>query len=148
MMGGPLIAVALALLLVLGQGLSIAVNVWLAQWARQTAAQQRDGTGLGVYCGLVVAALVAAVVRSFASFKFALIASQHLHNNMLRCIVRAPLQFFDSNPVGRIINRFAKDIGFADDNLPMTLYDFMQVQSFMYNNKTNSWVPGSTEARF
>ena len=28
---------------------------------------------------------------------------------------------------GRILNRFAKDVGHMDDNLPITFFDFVQV---------------------
>lgn len=48
-----------------------------------------------------------------------------MHNRMLARVVRAPVLFFDSNPVGRILNRFTKDTHFMDDMLPMTLFDFI-----------------------
>ena len=34
--------------------------------------------------------------------------------------------FFDSNPIGRVLNKFSKDTGYMDDLLPMTFYDFLQ----------------------
>ncbi|KAG6416777.1 hypothetical protein SASPL_124215 [Salvia splendens] len=37
-----------------------------------------------------------------------------LHNAMLDSILRAPMVFFHTNPLGRIINRFAKDLGDID----------------------------------
>lgn len=36
---------------------------------------------------------------------------------MLQRIVRAKYIFFSSNPVGRILNRFSKDISIIDNNL-------------------------------
>lgn len=33
---------------------------------------------------------------------------------MLNSILRAPMLFFDTNPTGRVINRFSKDIGDID----------------------------------
>ena len=56
----------------------------------------------------------------------ALKAAVGLHNAMLAAVLRAPVLFFDSNPIGRILNRFSKDMGFVDDMLPMTFYDFFQ----------------------
>lgn len=35
-------------------------------------------------------------------------ASQHLHDDMVHAVLRAPVAFFDTNPTGRIINRTTK----------------------------------------
>ena len=56
-----------------------------------------------------------------------LLISKNLHNRMLKKISRAPLQFFDSNPSGRIINRFSKDTSIADSNLPLQFLIFYDV---------------------
>lgn len=43
-----------------------------------------------------------------------LYAAKRLHEAMLNSILRAPMLFFHTNPLGRIINRFAKDLGDID----------------------------------
>jgi ATP-binding cassette subfamily C (CFTR/MRP) protein 4 len=40
---------------------------------------------------------------------------------MLGGILKAPMLFFDTNPAGRILNRFSKDIEYIDEMLPQTL---------------------------
>ena len=40
--------------------------------------------------------------------------SRSLHDAMLERVSRAPMSFFTSNPVGRILNRFSKDTAVAD----------------------------------
>ncbi|CAG2221076.1 ABCC3 [Mytilus edulis] len=42
-------------------------------------------------------------------------ASSKLHQKMLRCIMHCPMSFFDTTPVGRIINRFSSDIDVIDE---------------------------------
>ena len=49
---------------------------------------------------------------------------------MLNSILKAKIRFFDLNPIGRIMNRFSKDIGNVDETLPHTLFDFLQVKAF------------------
>jgi ABC-type multidrug transport system fused ATPase/permease subunit len=49
-----------------------------------------------------------------------LAAAQHLHNGMLEAMLRAPMSFFHSNPIGRIINRFAKDTGDIDQGVAVS----------------------------
>lgn len=45
-----------------------------------------------------------------------------LHELLLRNIVRAPTTtFYDVTPVGRILNRFSKDVDILDTVLPMTI---------------------------
>ena len=48
-------------------------------------------------------------------------ASRRLHLGMLRTSLRAPMMFFDATPVGRLMNRFAKDVDVIDTMLPRTI---------------------------
>ena len=50
---------------------------------------------------------------------------------MLYSILRAPVLFFDTNPSGRMLNRFAKDIGSIDETLPWYLLMFLQRMVFL-----------------
>jgi ATP-binding cassette subfamily C (CFTR/MRP) protein 1 len=45
-------------------------------------------------------------------------AAKLLHNNMLISVLRAPMWFFDTTPVGRIVNRFSQDVEAIDSELP------------------------------
>lgn len=51
-------------------------------------------------------------------------AARVTHNELLKRIIRAPMSFFDVTPVGRIINRFSKDVNEIDNDLPATLRAF------------------------
>lgn len=46
---------------------------------------------------------------------------------MLIHVARAPILFFDSNPLGRIINRFSKDAAVVDGTLPMQVIIFLGI---------------------
>ncbi|EGF79410.1 hypothetical protein BATDEDRAFT_25737 [Batrachochytrium dendrobatidis JAM81] len=41
-------------------------------------------------------------------------ASKKLHSSMLNRVLNAPMRFFDTTPIGRILNRFSKDIECID----------------------------------
>ena len=57
------------------------------------------------------------LVNSFWLIVTSLHAARKLHNAMLNSILRALMVFFHTNPLGRIINRFAKDLGDIDRNV-------------------------------
>nr|XP_009665672.1 PREDICTED: multidrug resistance-associated protein 4 isoform X2 [Struthio camelus australis] len=81
---------------------------------------------LEIYAGLTVATILFGIIRSLLVFQVLVNSGQTLHNKMFQSILKAPVLFFDRNPIGRILNRFSKDIGHLDDLLPLTFLDFMQ----------------------
>ncbi|XP_060989145.1 ATP-binding cassette sub-family C member 4-like isoform X3 [Dama dama] len=80
----------------------------------------------GVYSGLTVSTVLFGITRSLLIFYILVNSSRTLHNKMLETILRAPVLFFHRNPIGRILNRFSKDIGHMDDLLPLIFLDFIQ----------------------
>ncbi|XP_078259159.1 ATP-binding cassette sub-family C member 4 [Rhinoraja longicauda] len=131
------IAIALNLL---AQVSYILQDWWLSYWAtNQERLNTTQGPGpnnitqqldidfyLGTYAGLTIAVILFGITRSVIVFKVLVNASQELHNRMFTSIIRAPVLFFDRNPIGRILNRFSKDVGHLDDLLPYTFMDFLQ----------------------
>ncbi|RUS91067.1 hypothetical protein EGW08_001195, partial [Elysia chlorotica] len=79
-----------------------------------------------VFTGIIVAVFVFGLARALLFFKIAVDAARTLHNSMFTRVLRANISFFDNNPVGRILNRFSKDVGHMDDLLPVTFFDFIQ----------------------
>lgn len=54
-------------------------------------------------------------------------ASRNLHNSMFNGVTRARMYFFHTNPSGRILNRFSKDMGQVDEMLPSVMIDVIQI---------------------
>ena len=51
--------------------------------------------------------------------------SSTIHSKMLTNILRSPMSFFDTTPLGRILNRFSKDIYNIDEVIPKSIDDFL-----------------------
>ena len=68
-------------------------------------------------------------LRGFNFYYILLQASRKLHQKMLRTVMYTSIHF-DTNPSGRILNRFSKDFGFLDEQLPMLFYDFWQFGTY------------------
>ena len=54
-------------------------------------------------------------------------ALQGLHDRAFHSVMQCSIRFFDTQPIGRILNRFTKDIGCLDELLPETCLDFFQL---------------------
>jgi len=74
----------------------------------------------------VICLLLFTLLRTQLFFKLTIVASRKLHLRMFSALLRAPSYFFDTNSIGRILNRFSKDMGFVDDMMPFTYCDFLQ----------------------
>lgn len=76
-----------------------------------------------VYSIIMVILAYLSVHRVFAFFYLGLRISKNLHDKMFRGVTRATMYFFNTNPSGRILNRFSKDTGNIDAVLPGALLD-------------------------
>ncbi|CAF1101378.1 unnamed protein product [Adineta ricciae] len=78
-----------------------------------------------IYSGIVILFIVISLFRTILIQYMFLNASRILHNKMFHRIIRTPIEFFDTNPIGRILNRFTKDISIMDNSLPHDAFDFL-----------------------
>ena len=110
----------------------VAPNVWLSSLTKKLPEDQRDNTNLIIYGCLVSASLIFSVIRAYGFLLVCLKCSERLHDKMVLAILQAPVLFFDSNPVGRILNRFSKDVGCLDELLPKSFLLSIQDSLFVF----------------
>lgn len=84
--------------------------------------------GLYIYGFLIIAVIFVTLLRGYFFFGICMRASKNLHDRMFAAILAAPCRFFDTNPSGRILNRFSKDMGAIDEQLPKAMIEAMQVK--------------------
>jgi len=85
----------------------VSPDVWLSFLTRKSPDDQKDKTNLAIYGCLAGASFVFAILRAYGFLLVSLRCSERLHDKMVVAILQAPVLFFDSNPVGRILNRFS-----------------------------------------
>ena len=101
---------------------SSGADVWIGLWSSSTTHGDANKM-IVVYLLLGVIATAVTYFRTLLTWQGALRASNTLHRRLLENVLRAPLSFFDSTPVGRVLNRFGKDIESVDQYLPNTLME-------------------------
>lgn len=110
---------------------SMGSSVWLSIWSNDKPGE--DGTldtalrdlRLGVYGGLgitfAILILFGGLFITYGTMK----AAEKLHHEMLHNVLRSPMSFFDTTPLGRIVNRFSKDVDVVDLVIPQILQLWM-----------------------
>ncbi|KAK3131734.1 hypothetical protein QOZ80_6AG0510650 [Eleusine coracana subsp. coracana] len=114
--GGALVPVIIAAQS-LFQIFQVASNYWMA-WASPQTSATIPTVGLGllfsVYIALSMGSALCVFARSILVSLIGLQTSEKFFKNMLHCILRAPMSFFDSTPTGRILNRASNDQSVLD----------------------------------
>lgn len=114
--------IAYILSMVLSQSASISTSLWLTHWS----SDNDSGKGakspmyyIGVYALLGISYSLLTVFQSIILQVYCGIRSARvLHQDMLHSVLRSPMSFFDTTPMGRILNRFSKDQATIDEVLP------------------------------
>ncbi|CAH2256577.1 multidrug resistance-associated 7 [Pelobates cultripes] len=80
---------------------------------------------LSIYGGIAVANSVFTALRAILFALGTVHAAKIIHQRLLKRVLKATVTFFDSTPIGRIINRFSSDLYCIDDSLPFILNIFL-----------------------
>ncbi|THC96422.1 hypothetical protein EYZ11_004119 [Aspergillus tanneri] len=72
---------------------------------------------LGVYALLGVLYLLISLTREAVLFWGSLHASFKIHHRLLKAVMHAKFKFFDSTPLGQLMNRFSKDVEAVDQEV-------------------------------
>jgi len=80
--------------------------------------EQRSPSTTGIYCGLVFGAMLLCSIRAYLSYYFVIRSARNLHPKLTEAVIKSPVLFFDTNSLGRIMNRFSSDISNLEDKLP------------------------------
>ncbi|EFN78037.1 Probable multidrug resistance-associated protein lethal(2)03659 [Harpegnathos saltator] len=88
-------------------------------------------TYIYIYTGIVLGIFFLGITRSLFFYKTCMTCSQRLHDLMFSALIRTGMRFFDTNPSGRILNRFSKDMGTIDELLPKAILDAGQMNMVM-----------------
>ncbi|GLT85719.1 hypothetical protein SLE2022_038990 [Rubroshorea leprosula] len=76
---------------------------------------------------LVFGQVTVTLTNSFLLISSSLCAARRLHDAMLNSILRAPMLFFHTNPTGRVMNRFSRDIGCIDHKVANFMNMFLSL---------------------
>ncbi|XP_053207952.1 ATP-binding cassette sub-family C member 3-like isoform X2 [Panonychus citri] len=111
----------------LSQLLTVSRNLWLTAWADDSldSANLNDthlrNLRLGIYAGIGGLETIFTMANSLLLNVAVLTGSKLIHDRMLDRIIRAPMSFYDTTPLGRILNRFSGDIDTCDSTIGFNL---------------------------
>ena len=104
------------LILIASQGANIVTSLWLSFWT-----SGKFGLSNAMYIGIYA---LLGVVQATLLFSFSVTltvlgtrASKVMLHRAIKRVLRAPMSFFDTTPLGRITNRFSKDVDTMDNTL-------------------------------
>ncbi|XP_015120641.1 multidrug resistance-associated protein 7 [Diachasma alloeum] len=134
---GRFLAICIFLAMILMQSSKNVSDLWLSFWVTHVnasisnstvlpftikleAALRRDTPGnyLAVYAILAVINTIFTFIRAFMFAYGGVHAAIVMHEHLLGIVLRAKKVFFDSQSIGRILNRFSSDTYTVDDSLP------------------------------
>ncbi|KAF9484351.1 ABC transporter [Pholiota conissans] len=114
----------LVLSLILMQGATVLSSYWLVWWQQNTF-KQAAGFYMGIYASLGIGQALSSYLMGATFALLTYFASQRLHRAAINRVMHAPMSFFETTPLGRIMNRFSKDIDTVDNLLGDALRMFM-----------------------
>ncbi|KAJ2887391.1 hypothetical protein FB639_001356 [Coemansia asiatica] len=120
--GGYVILAGIVLCLAVNQGCRVGSDFWMRLWIRHR--QDKSATHVYIWVYALLGGMQFVWFYLFAILLVAAVykSSKWFHQQALQRVLHSPMLFFDTTPLGRILNRFTRDI----DSLDLALCDFFR----------------------
>ncbi|KAK5580820.1 hypothetical protein RB653_000844 [Dictyostelium firmibasis] len=92
-------------------------DFWLTIWTEQSLKDKSQVFYIGGYVLIFIISLLLIFLRYYMVTKISFASAKKLHNLLITSVSNSSIQFFDSNPSGRIVNRFSNDISNIDTSM-------------------------------
>ncbi|XP_019177935.1 PREDICTED: ABC transporter C family member 10 isoform X2 [Ipomoea nil] len=109
-------------------------NSWMA--ANVENSQVSTVKLIAVYLLIGVASMLFLLTRSLSTVTLGVQSSRSLFSQLLTSLFRAPMSFYDSTPLGRILSRVSVDLSIVDLDVPFNLIFAIGASINFYSNLT------------
>ncbi|KAF9966127.1 hypothetical protein BGZ70_003222 [Mortierella alpina] len=126
-LGGRLNWAVIVFLLFLQQGVGVTMNVWLSFWSEDRF-HLPTWTYIDIYVGTAFAQLAIVMLGSFMLVVAVIKSAKVMHDEAFVSVLQSPMAFFDTTPLGRILNRqvlFSKDTETIDNTLMGSINQYL-----------------------
>ncbi|KAG6604625.1 ATP-binding Cassette (ABC) Superfamily [Phytophthora cinnamomi] len=104
---------------------SVSTDLWLTNWTNSKPTGANLTFYLTIYAYLGLSTIVLGFVGDLCSRYAGLSASKRVHHTLLHHVIKGTMRFFDTTPVGRILNRFSNDMNTIDQKLNTAIVQFI-----------------------
>ncbi|CAL1293324.1 unnamed protein product [Larinioides sclopetarius] len=106
-------------------------NIWLSKWSSDAAKNMTNRSSqtiwrLSIYGTFGLAQVISSIMGGTFLVLGVTRASKRYHRIMLDSVLKSPMFFFDTTPLGRIVNRFTTDMEILDNQL------YYQIEGWLY----------------
>lgn len=106
---GAIMVPLLILSVILAQAFALLTSFWIVWWQDRTVPNRNDSFYEGVYAVLGIGSAIFLFVMGATHGVLSYFASVTLYQRATLRLLKAPMSFYDTNPLGRILNRMSKD---------------------------------------
>ena len=123
------------------------LSVWSGAYLKHAASGAARGVSVAFYAGVYAMFVAAELIGSIATLigwaLFGLRCAKKIHHWFLTRVVAAPVSYFDTTPLGRLVNKFTKDMNTVDQQVhqkfEMLMAAFVFIISQVISISLSNW---------
>nr|GAT42790.1 ABC protein [Mycena chlorophos] len=131
--GGVFMAIAIVVSATLMQSAQV-LNSYSLVWWEDNTFQKPFSFYQTLYAVLGIVQTIFTYILGICMDTFAVQVSQNLHQRAILNVLQAPMAFFDTTPLGRLMGIFGKDVDTIDNSLPMSIRMFTLVICLVFGS--------------